>query len=73
MLRRKFGLRMDDLKEIRVKPVPTWCTSHSHMAKAKVKLRRIKITISQSNLLPLRKRRIRRMSVASCVDLLIIG
>jgi hypothetical protein len=64
---------MDDLKEPRVKPVPTRCTSHSHMAKTKVKLRRIKITISQSNLLPLRKRRIRRMSVASCVDLLIIG
>jgi hypothetical protein len=70
MLRRKFGLRMDDLKEIRVKPVPTWCTSHSHMAKAKAKLSRIRITTSQTKLLPLRRRRrIRRMGVASCVDL----
>jgi hypothetical protein len=24
-----------DLKELRVKPVPTWCTSHSHMERAK--------------------------------------
>jgi hypothetical protein len=26
MSRRKLGLRTDDLKELRVKPVPTWCT-----------------------------------------------
>jgi hypothetical protein len=66
---------MDDLKELRVKPVPTWCTSCSHMAKAKEKLSIIRIIISQSKLLPLRRRRrrrIRRMRVASCVDLLII-
>jgi hypothetical protein len=56
MSRRKFGLRMDDLKEIRVKPVPTWCTSHSHMAKAKAKLSIIRITTSQSKLLTLRRR-----------------
>jgi hypothetical protein len=41
---------------------------------ANAKLSRIRITTSQSNLLPLRRRRrIGRMRVASCVDLLIIG
>jgi hypothetical protein len=40
--------------------------------KGKAKLRRIRITISQSKLLPLR-RRIRRTMVASCAGLLIIG
>jgi hypothetical protein len=74
MLRRKLGLRMGDLKELRVKSVPTWCTSRSHMAKAKKKLSRIRITTRQSKLLPLRRRRIiSRMRVASCVNLLIIG
>jgi hypothetical protein len=58
MLRRKLRLRTDDLKELRVKLVPTWCTGRKHMAKAKSKLRR---------------RRRRRMRVASCVDLLVIG
>jgi hypothetical protein len=44
------------------------------MAKTNAKLSGIRITKSQSKLLPLRKRRIiRRMRVASCVDLLIIG
>jgi hypothetical protein len=72
MLRRKLGLRTDNLKELGVKPVPTWCTSCSHIAKTK--LSRIRITISQSKLLPLRRRRrIRRMRVTSCADLLIIG
>jgi hypothetical protein len=75
MLRRKIGLRMNNLKELRVKPVPTWCTSRSHMTKAK--LCRIIITTSQSKLLPLRRRRTRRrrrrMRIASCADLLIIG
>jgi hypothetical protein len=60
MLRRKLRLRTDDLKELRVKLVPTWCTSRSHMAKARVKLSRIRITTRQSKLLPLR-RRIRRI------------
>jgi hypothetical protein len=74
MLRRKLRPRTDDLKELRVKPTPTWCTSSRHMTKAKVKLSRIRITTSQSKLLPLRRRRkIRRMMVVSCVDLLIIG
>jgi hypothetical protein len=74
MLRRKLGLRMDDLKELRVEPVPIWCTNHSHMVKAKVMLSRIRITISQSKLLPLRRRRrIIRMRVTSYADLLIIG
>jgi hypothetical protein len=74
MLRRKLGLRMDNLKELRVKPVPTWCISRSHMAKAKVKLSRNIITIRQSKLLPLKRRIIiRRMRNASCADLLIIG
>jgi hypothetical protein len=74
MLRRKLKLRMDDFKELRVKLVPTWCTSRNNMAKAKAKLSRIRITTSQSKLLPLRRRRrIRRMRVALCVDLLIIG
>jgi hypothetical protein len=74
MLKRKLRLRTDDLKELRVKPVSTWCTGRSHMAKAKVKLSRIRITTSQRKLLSLRRRgRIRRMRVASCVNLLIIG
>jgi hypothetical protein len=74
MLRRKLKLRMDNLKELRVKLVPTWCTSHSHMAKTKAKLSRIKIIVSQSKLLPLRRRRRRRrrMRVASYADLRII-
>jgi hypothetical protein len=72
MLRRKLGPRTDDLNKPRVKPAPTWSTSHRHMAKAK--LSRIRITTSQSKLLPLRRRRkIRRMRVVSCADLLIIG
>jgi hypothetical protein len=71
MLMRKLGPRTDDLKELRVKPAPTWCTSRRHMAKAKVS--RIRITTSQNKLLPLRRRRIRRMNVVSCADLLIIG
>jgi hypothetical protein len=54
--------------------MPTWCISRSHMAKAKVKLSRNRITIRQSKLLPLKRRRIiRRMGNASCADLLIIG
>jgi hypothetical protein len=75
MSRRKLRLRMDDLKEPRVKLVQTWCTSRNYMtkAKAKAKLSRIRIITSQNKLLPLRRRRIRRMRVASCVDLLIIG
>jgi hypothetical protein len=73
-LRRKLGPRMDDLNELRVKPVLTWCTSHSHMTNAKAKLSRIRITRSQSKLLPLRRgRRIRRIRAALCADLLIIG
>jgi hypothetical protein len=72
MFRRKLGPRADDLKELRVKPTSTWCTSRRHMAKAK--LSRIRITASQSNLLPLRRRKkIRRVRVVSCADLLIIG
>jgi hypothetical protein len=63
---------MDDPKELSVKLAATWCTSRSHIAKAKAKLSRIRITVSQSKQLHLR-RRIRRMRVASCVDLLIIG
>jgi hypothetical protein len=72
MLRRKLRLKTDDLKELRVKPVSTWCTSHSHMTKAK--LSKIKIIISQSKLLPLRRIIIiRMMMVVSCADLPIIG
>jgi hypothetical protein len=74
MLRRKLGPRTDDLKELRVKPVPTWYTSRSHMAKATAKLSRIRITRSKSKQLPLRRRRRRRkMRIASCADLRIIG
>jgi hypothetical protein len=74
MLRRKLGPRTDDLKELRVKPAPTWSTRRRHMAKAKAKLSRIRIIASQSKLLPLRRRRkIRRMRDVSCADLLIIG
>jgi hypothetical protein len=70
MLRRKLRLRTNDLKELRVKPVPIWCTSCSHMAKAKVKINRIRIITSQRKLVPLRRRRrIRKMRVASCADL----
>jgi hypothetical protein len=43
------------------------------MAKEKAKLSRIRITASQNKLLLLRRRRIRRMRVVSCADLLIIG
>jgi hypothetical protein len=44
------------------------------MAKAKAKLSRIRIIASQNKLLPLRRRRkLRRMRVVSCADLLIIG
>jgi hypothetical protein len=53
-LRRKLRLRTNDLKELRVKPMPTWCTSHSHMAKANTKLSKIRTTTSQSKLLHLR-------------------
>jgi hypothetical protein len=73
MLRRKLRLRTNDLKELRVKPVPTWCTGRSHTKKAKAKLSRIRIITSQSKLLPSRRRKTRRMRVASCVDLRIIG
>jgi hypothetical protein len=74
MLRRKLRLETDDLKELRVKPVLTWCTSCSHMVKAKTKVSEIRITTSQSKLLPLRRRRrIRRMRVTSCANLQIIG
>jgi hypothetical protein len=72
MLRRKLEPRTDDLKERRVKPAPTWCTSSRHIAKAK--LSRIKIIARQSKPLPLRRRKkIRRMSVVLYADLLIIG
>jgi hypothetical protein len=72
MLRRKLELRMDDLKELSVKPMPTWCIRRSHMAKAK--LSRIRIITSESKLLPLRRRiRMRRMKISSYADLLIIG
>jgi hypothetical protein len=72
MLRRKLRPRTDDLKELRVKPAPTWCIRSRHMAKAK--LSRIRITASQSKLLHLRRRRkIRRMRIVSCADLMIIG
>jgi hypothetical protein len=74
MLRRKLRPRTDDLKELRAKPAPTWCTSSRHMTKAKAKLGKIRITTSQSKLLPLRRRRkIRRMIIVSCTDLLVIG
>jgi hypothetical protein len=72
MLRRKLGLRMDDLKELRVKLVPTWCTSRNHMAKVRAKLSKIRIATSQSKPPRLRRRRIRRMRVDSCMYLLII-
>jgi hypothetical protein len=73
MLRRKLGPRKDDLKELRVKPAPTWCTSRRHIAKVKAKLSRIRITTSQNKLLSLRRRRrIRRMILVLCADLLII-
>jgi hypothetical protein len=72
MSRGKLGLKMDDLKELRVKPVSIWCTSHSHMARAKAS--RTRIIIRQNKLLPSRRRRIKmRMRFASCVILLIIG
>jgi hypothetical protein len=74
MLRRKLKLRTGDLKELRVKPMSTWCTNRKHMAKAKAKLSKIRITTNQSKLLPLRGIRIiRRMRVASCANLLMIG
>jgi hypothetical protein len=52
---------MDDLKELSITAVPTWCTSFSHMARAKASITRI--TTSQSKILVSRRR---RMRVASC-------
>jgi hypothetical protein len=73
MSRRKLRLRIDDLKDLRVKPVSTCCISHSHMARARPRPRRTRTITSQSNLLPLRRRRLYRMRVASCAVPLIIG
>jgi hypothetical protein len=39
-----------NLKELRVKLVPTWCTSRSHMARAKAN--RTRISTGQSKILP---------------------
>jgi hypothetical protein len=50
ILRRKLELRIDDLKELRVKAVPIWCTSRSHLIKINAKLSRIRITTSQGKL-----------------------
>jgi hypothetical protein len=58
MFRRMIGLKMEYLRELRVKLVPTWCTSRSHMARAKAS--RTRITTSQSKILPSRRRRRRR-------------
>jgi hypothetical protein len=55
MLRRELGLKMDDQKDLRVKPVPTWCTSHSNIARAMAS--KTRITTSQSKLLHSRRRR----------------
>jgi hypothetical protein len=41
-VKEKARAKMDDLKELRVKSIPTWCTSRSNMTKAKTKLSRIK-------------------------------
>jgi hypothetical protein len=72
ILRRNLRLKMDDLNELRLKPVPIWCTNRSHMARAKAS--RTRITTSQSKIIPSRRRRRRgRMRVASCVIPLIIG
>jgi hypothetical protein len=54
MLRRKLELKMDDLKELRVKPLQTWYTSRSHKARAKTS--RTRITTSQSKILPSKKK-----------------
>jgi hypothetical protein len=71
-VRRKLRLQMNALKELRVKPEPTWCTSRSHIARAKAS--RIRITISQSKILTSRRRIIkRRMMVSSCAVSPIIG
>jgi hypothetical protein len=70
MLRRKLGLKMGDLKELRVKLVSTWCTSCNHMLRAKES--RTKIITNQSKVLPSRRRR-RRRRIASCAVPLIIG
>jgi hypothetical protein len=63
MSRRKLRLRTNDLKELRVKPVPTWCINRSHMIKAKEK---------QTTTFK-KKKKIRRTRVTSCANLLIIG
>jgi hypothetical protein len=56
ILRRKLRPRTDDLKKLRVKPAPTWCTSRSHIAKAIAKLSKIRITTSQSKQLLFKKK-----------------
>jgi hypothetical protein len=72
MFRRKLRIKMDDQKESRVKPMPTWCTSRNHMARAKES--RTTITTSQSKCLPSRRRRIkRRVTVASRAVPVMIG
>jgi hypothetical protein len=71
MLRRQLGPKMDDLKQLRVKPVPTWCNSHSHMARAKAS--RTRIATSQTKVLPSRRRIRWRMRVASCAVPLSLG
>jgi hypothetical protein len=68
------SLGVEDKARAKDGRVPTWCTSRSYMTKANAKLRRIRITTSQSKQLPLRRRIIiSRMRVASCADLQIIG
>jgi hypothetical protein len=71
ILRTKVELKMDDLKEFRIKPVSTRCTSRSRMARAKDS--KTRITISQSKILPSKGRIKRRMRAASYVVPLIIG
>jgi hypothetical protein len=54
MLRRKLELKMNDLKELMVKPVPTWCTNCSHMVIARPSKIRI-TTPKQSTTIKKRK------------------
>jgi hypothetical protein len=61
---------MGDLKDLRVKPVPTWCINHSHVAGTKV----IRIRITRQIKILHSRRRVRRIvRVASSVVPLIIG
>jgi hypothetical protein len=53
----KAWAKMDNIKELRIKLALIWCTSHNHMARARIN--RTRIITRQSKILSLRRRRMR--------------